>query len=72
MFTITAIITLFILVILYGYEVWHYSISKEIWSEQIRKHFIISDFKTKYKTPFLILLLEVGLPPIKIKAMINY
>ena len=61
-------------VILYGCEVWGCSISRESWRkiEQIQKHFITYNLKIKNNTPYPILLIEVGLPPIESIAMTRY
>ena len=58
-------------VILYGCEVWVCNISRESWREieQIQKRFITYNLKIKNSTPYPILLIEVGLSPIKILAM---
>ena len=58
-------------VILYRCEVWGCNISRESWRkiEQIQKHFITYNLKIKSNTPYPILLIEVGLSPIKILAM---
>ena len=59
------------LVILYGCEVWGCSICRESWRniEHIQKHFITFNLKIKINTPYHILLIEVGLSPIKSLAM---
>ena len=56
---------------MYGCEVWGCSISRESWRkiEQIQKHFITYNLKIKSNTPYPILLIEVGLSPIKSLAM---
>jgi len=61
-------------IILYGCEVWGCSISRESWRniEQIQKHLITYNLKIKSNTPYPILLLEVGLPPIESIAMTRY
>ena len=58
-------------VILYGCEVWGCNISRESWRkiEQIQKHFIMYNLKIKSNTPYPILLIEVGISPIKSLAM---
>ena len=54
-------------VVLYGCEVWGCSISRESWRKtgQIQKRFITYNLKIKSNTPYHILLIEVGLSPIK-------
>ena len=66
--------TLVISVILYRYEVWGCRISRESWRkiEQIHKHFITYNLKIKSNTPYPILLIEAGLSPIEILAMIRF
>ena len=58
-------------VILNGCEVWGCNISRESWRkiEQIEKRFIAYNLKIKSNTPYPILLIEVGLSPIKSLAM---
>ena len=58
-------------VILYGCEVWGCSISRESWRniKQIHNRFITYNLKIKSNTPYLILLIEVGISPIKSLAM---
>ena len=64
--------TLVTLVIL-GCEVWSCSISRESWRkiEQIQKRFITYNLKIKSNTSYPILLIEVGLSPIKSLVMIR-
>jgi len=59
------------LVILYACEVWGCIISIESWRniEQIQKHFIMYNLKIKSNTPYLVLLIKEGLPPIESLAM---
>ena len=66
--------SLFIPVILYGCEVWGCNISRETWRkiEQIQKQFITYNLKIKSNTPYLILLIEVGISPIESMAMTRY
>ena len=66
--------TLVTLVILYGYEVWGYKISWESYRKikQIQKCLITYNFKIKSNTPYHILLIEVGLPPMESIAMTRY
>ena len=66
--------TLVILVILYGCEVWGCKISREYWRniEQIHKRFIPYNLKIKRNTHYLIILIEVGLFPIKSMVMTRY
>jgi len=54
--------------------VWGCNISRESWRkiEQIQKRFITYNLKIKNNTPYLILLIEVGLPPIESMAMTRY
>ena len=58
-------------VILYGCEVWGCIISRESRRkiEQIQKRFIMYNLKIKINLPYPILLIEVGLSPIKSLAM---
>ena len=58
-------------IILYGCEVWGYSISRESWRkiEKIQKCFRTYNLKIKSNTPYPILLIEVGLFPIESLAM---
>jgi hypothetical protein len=61
-------------VILYGFEVWGCSISREssINIEQIQKNFITYNLKIKGNTPYPILLLETSLSPIESMAMTRF
>ena len=58
-------------VILYGCEVLGCNISRESWrkTKKIQKRFIMDNLKIKSNTPYLILLIELGLPPIESLAM---
>ena len=58
-------------VMLYGCEVWGYSISRESWRkiEKIQKRFIMYNLKIKSNTPYPILLIEVGISPTESLAM---
>jgi hypothetical protein len=61
--------------ILYKCEVWGYNISLEFWKkkEKIHKLFIIYNINIKRnKTPYIILLLEGGLPPFESISLIRY
>jgi hypothetical protein len=66
--------TLLTPVILYGFEVWGCSISRESWRniEQIKKNFITYNIIIKGNTPYPILVLETSLFPIEIMAMTRY
>ena len=59
--------TLVIPIILYFCEVWGCNISRESWRkiEKIQKLFITCNLKIKSNMPYTILLIEVGLSPIK-------
>jgi hypothetical protein len=61
-------------VILYGCEVWGYSISRESLRniEQIQKNFITYNLKIKGNTPYPILLVETSLSPIESMSMTRY
>ena len=62
------------LVVMYGCEVWGCNISREYWRkfEQIQNRFITYNLKIKINTPYPILLIKVGLSPIKSMAMTRY
>ena len=66
--------TLVIIVMLYGCEVWGCNISRESWRniEQIQKRFITYNLKIKSNTPYLILLIEVGISPTGSMTMTRY
>ena len=66
--------TLVIPIILYGCEVWGCNISSESWRkiEQIRKRFITYNLKIKSNMPYPIILIKVGLSPIKSMVMTRY
>ena len=65
---------LVILDIMYGFEVWGCSISRETWRKikQIQKRFITYNLKIKINTPYSILLTEVGLFSTQSMAMTRY
>ena len=62
------------LVILYDYEFWGCSISKESWrkNKQIQKHFITYNLNIISNMPYPTLLLEVSLFPIESMVMTMY
>lgn len=59
--------------ILYSCEVWVCNISRESWRtiEKIHKRFLMYNLKIKSNTPYHILLIEVGLPPLNASLCIN-